>query len=112
MISRDLASGSRWPEGGDTISRVKRWTVNILRWGANIFAGLSLLIFVAAVILWVRSYWREDFVRWISRDVEKDWAQKRDAETASSLGELWVHASRRIATPVQGQHWPAQAAST
>jgi hypothetical protein len=34
----------------------------------NLLTALSLLLFAAAVVLWVRSYWRYDQVNWFSAD--------------------------------------------
>ena len=34
------------------------------RWFFNILAVFSLLLLVAAVALWVRSYWVSDFLLW------------------------------------------------
>src|SRR5438067_397670 len=43
------------------------WFANIRRWSFNFAAGVSLLLFIAVLVFWPRSYWRADdayLMRW------------------------------------------------
>jgi len=40
------------------------------RWLFNVLAGLSMLLGVATAAIWVRSYYRWDFVQWFRGDHE------------------------------------------
>ena len=87
-------SASRCPAGRDSMSGMRRWLGSIGRWTLNILAGLSLLIFVATVVLWVRSYWRGDYlVRGSWRYEADDWTYTY-IDAGSSLGRLWERASK------------------
>jgi hypothetical protein len=55
----------------------------------NLAAALSLLLCVAAVALWVRSYWREDAYQFRGRDGQL-W------EVASRQGKLWLDNRRQV----------------
>src|SRR5687768_18168248 len=77
--------------GVDRIGGVKRWAWNIL-------AGLSLLVCVAIVALWVRSHWRADVVGAQSA-IAPD-GRQRGGSVDVARGSLGVHYwSRRYTGP-------------
>lgn len=40
----------------------------LLRWAFNVAATVSAVLYLVAVVLWFRSYWRTDYLRWWNHD--------------------------------------------
>ena len=61
-------------------------------------AGLSLLLFLATAVLWVRSYQFSDAVLWVS-PLSRDGTRIRDFSVTSQLGKVWIDGGCREFQP-------------
>ena len=66
-----------------------RW---VIRWVFALASGLSLLVFVASMVLWVRSFWQVDVADWSYHDASGDLHER---SLKSDRGRIWCEASSR-----------------
>jgi hypothetical protein len=67
-------------------------------------AAVSALICAITLILWVHGYWREVGVGWRSDHLANDRVRIRHAFAHSTLGRIWIEASRENVTIVPGTY--------
>src|SRR4051812_298733 len=80
----------------------------VTRWLFHLGAGISLLIFVAVVVLWWRGkYQWVDIVQRNSVVATEGHLRVVNLSTMSAHGEILVSVMFETATPPSGEHWKA-----